>query len=132
MPSTFQSLPKDIKKQQNIKKHNIYTQTRIQPNKHINPKSITSYTTDLDGGLKLQQIRLLEENFSRCSAELANIGLGKLNLPGSPGLPKLQKPINNIIKNSRVNPLLILSHRSSSCCSPPINNLGFQATQRNP
>jgi hypothetical protein len=37
-------------------------------------------TTNLDGRLKLQQVRLLQENISRRDAELSDLGFRELNL----------------------------------------------------
>lgn len=57
-----------------------------------------SSTTNLDRRLKVQQVRLLQENISGSATELSDLGLGELDLLAR-STSDFQKPIDDVVQN---------------------------------
>ena len=64
-------------------------------------------TADLDWCFKLQEIRLLKEDFPGSVAERPDLRLGELDLAQRPRVPELQQPVDYVIKYRRLNSLPI-------------------------
>lgn len=69
-------------------------------------------TANFDGGFKLEQIGLLEKDFSGSNTELFDLRLRELDLLPRPRQSDLREPSDDVIEHGRVHPSLPLRGHS--------------------